>query len=54
MQVTTSAGRVAITLRGGKIRHNFCLLGVYLAYSTSDVSFEQPTPVVIVDTLGMT
>src|SRR3712207_4285844 len=53
MRVTTSVARVAITLHGGKVRHKLCPLGIYLAYSASDVGFEQPTAVVIFDIPGM-
>src|SRR3712207_9255701 len=52
MWVTTSAARVAIALHGGKVRDKFCPLGIYLAYSASDVGFEQPSPVVIFDIPG--
>ena len=53
MRVAMSAGRVVIAVHYGKGRHKLCSLGVYLAYSTSDVSFERSTLVVILDTPGM-
>ena len=31
-------------------RHKLGYLGVYFAYSAPDVGFEQPTPVVVLDT----
>ena len=53
MRLTTSAGHVAIALHYGKIGDKFCSLGVYLAQGASDVSFERPTPVVILDAPGV-
>src|SRR3712207_6604382 len=51
------AGSLLLDFRSSLISfargHKLVYLGIYLAHSTPDVSFEQPTPVVVLDALGI-